>query len=161
IAKPFRRHSGIFPGRPCLLFLRDTARANAVLADVPDLVLLLAVIDETRPHQTRIDALKTRAGFLSLRVGLHLLVTPELDQQPGASFWQELAAWRVRAFAHEVLDDMSVERFESDRVEAAQFTHLIGRASEIRIAKQQQRSMPRPRDQAQTGGEDDRAGTLG
>ncbi len=51
----------------------------------------------------RIDALKTHAGLLSVRVGIHLLVAPELDEEPGAPLRQELAAGRVLALVHEVL----------------------------------------------------------
>ncbi len=49
ISEDFRRHRGIFPGRPRVLDMRHAAGAHAGFANMPDLMLLGGIVDHLHP----------------------------------------------------------------------------------------------------------------
>src|SRR6185312_1998506 len=94
VAQALGRHRGILPGGPRLFLSRHAARADAVLADVPDLVLILGFLDEAHALGVAPHPLQPRVGLLRLGIRLALLLGAELDEEPGAALRQQLLAGR-------------------------------------------------------------------
>jgi hypothetical protein len=161
IPDPLRRDRGVLPARPGVrLAGHPGGGAQAGLADGPDRLLLLGVVEDLARRRARLalECLDQRAG---LPLGFLPRLAAEFDQQPAAPLGQQVDVLRVELLPLHVGDQHVVQPLEADRPVRHDLGHVVAGRVNVRITEHDQTAGRRAGDEAQGGLQDGDAGPLG
>ena len=166
VAGALRRDCGVLPARPVIRSLRrERGRAQACLADRPQLPLLLRVLEQ-RDLFARDAVLPRRIRHEPPRalIGLLLRVGAELDEEPGAVLvvgrkLRQLG--RVHVLLPLVLEEDVVDRLQPDRPVLGDPGHLVSGQADVLERDHDEHALEEARRQQELGLEHGGAGALG
>ncbi len=134
--------------------------AQPRLADLPELLLLPAVLEEL--DRRRVVELLHRVDEARRLVVRFLFgVSAELDEQESLALGQQVDVVGVQALGAHVVDQLGVEAFEPDRSVLADHRHVVAGGVDVGVAEHDQGSGGSVLDELHGGVQDDDAGSLG
>ena len=127
LAEALGRHRRVLPALVRVRLSRDERRrAEPCLAHLPDVLLLLGIVEELHALRRIGSLLQLRDEVVRLRIGLLLVLPAELDDEPALPLGHQLDVLGMHADRLHVLDQDVVDALETGRLVLEHLQHVVG-----------------------------------